>query len=38
MYPYHPRRFARSNMEKQYISHRVNDACNGCPPGSAGFG
>ena len=31
MYPYHPRRFARSNIEKQNTSHRVNDVCNGSP-------
>lgn len=31
MYPYHPRRLAKSNIEKQYFSHRVNDVCNGSP-------
>lgn len=31
MYPYHPRLLASSNIEKQYISHCVNDACNGAP-------
>ena len=31
MYNYHPRRLAKSNIEKQYFSHRVNDVCNGSP-------
>ena len=31
MYPYHPRLLAKSNIEKQYFSHRVNDVCNGSP-------
>ena len=31
MYPYHPRRLAKSNIEKQNTSHRVNDVCNGSP-------
>lgn len=31
MYPYHPRRLAKSNIEKQYFSRRVNDVCNGSP-------
>ena len=31
MYYYHPRRLARSNIEKQNFSHRVNDVCNGSP-------
>lgn len=31
MYPYHPRRLAKSNIEKQYFSHGVNDVCNGSP-------
>ena len=31
MYPYHPRLLAKPNIEKQYISHRVNDVCNGSP-------
>ena len=31
MYYYHPRRLAKSNIEKQYFSHRVNDVCNGSP-------
>ena len=31
MYNYHPRLFAKSNIEKQYFSHRVNDVCNGSP-------
>lgn len=31
MYPYHPRRLAKSNIEKQNFSHRVNDVCNGSP-------
>ena len=34
MYYYHPRRLAKSNIEKQYFSHRVNDVCNGPPPGN----
>ena len=31
MYYYHPRLLAKSNIEKQYFSHRVNDVCNGSP-------
>ena len=31
MYNYHPRRLAKSNIEKQYFSHCVNDVCNGSP-------
>ena len=31
MYYYHPRLLAKSNIEKQYISHRVNDVSNGSP-------
>ena len=31
MYPYHPRLLAKSNIEKQNFSHRVNDVCNGSP-------
>ena len=31
MYNYHPRRLAKSNIEKQNFSHRVNDVCNGSP-------
>ena len=31
MYNYHPRLLAKSNIEKQYFSHRVNDVCNGSP-------
>ena len=31
MYPYHPRLLAKSNIEKQNTSHRVNDVCNGSP-------
>lgn len=31
MYNYHPRRLAKTNIEKQYFSHRVNDVCNGSP-------
>lgn len=31
MYYYHPRRLAKSNIEKQNTSHRVNDVCNGSP-------
>ena len=31
MYPYHPRRLAKSNIEKQNLSHCVNDVCNGSP-------
>lgn len=31
MYPYHPRRLAKSNIEKQNTSHRVNDVSNGSP-------
>ena len=31
MYNYHPRRLAKSNIEKQNTSHRVNDVCNGSP-------
>ena len=31
MYNYHPRLLAKPNIEKQYISHRVNDVCNGSP-------
>ena len=31
MYYYHPRLLAKSNIEKQYFSHRVNDVSNGSP-------
>ena len=31
MYNYHPRLLAKSNIEKQNFSHRVNDVCNGSP-------
>lgn len=31
MYNYHRQLFAKSNIEKQYFSHRVNDVCNGSP-------
>ena len=31
MYNYHPRLLAKSNIEKQYFSHRVNDVSNGSP-------
>ena len=31
MYYYHPRLLAKSNIEKQYFSHSVNDVCNGSP-------
>ena len=31
MYNYHPRRLAKSNIEKQNTSHCVNDVCNGSP-------
>ena len=31
MYNYHPRLLAKSNIEKQYFSHCVNDVCNGSP-------
>ena len=31
MYYYHPRLLAKSNIEKQNTSHRVNDVCNGSP-------
>ena len=31
MYNYHPRLLAKSNIEKQYFSRRVNDICNGSP-------
>ena len=31
MYNYHPRRLAKSNIEKQNLSHCVNDVCNGSP-------
>ena len=31
MYNYHPRLLAKSNIEKQNTSHRVNDVCNGSP-------
>ena len=31
MYNYHPRLLAKSNIEKQNFSHRVNDVSNGSP-------
>ena len=31
MYNYHPCLLAKSNIEKQNFSHRVNDVCNGSP-------
>lgn len=31
MYNYHPRLLAKSNIEKQYFSHCVNDVSNGSP-------
>ena len=31
MYNYHPRLLAKSNIEKQNFSHRVNDVCSGSP-------
>ena len=31
MYYYPPRLLAKSNIEKQYTSHCVNDVCNGSP-------
>lgn len=31
MYNYHPRLLAKSNIEKQNFSRRVNDVCNGSP-------
>ena len=35
MYNYHPRLLAKSNIEKQNTSHRVNDVCNGSFLGTA---